>query len=87
MRHDDTLAFIVLSLYVFIFWVILYQVELRWRPFASIKCKLGFHQRTAVDLGKSVKKFRCIHCGKAKNHSHLKVIQGGKKTIDTKFKL
>lgn len=86
MQHDPVLLFIVGVLYSSIVWLILIQVEVRFRIYARMKCRVGFHKRTQDKLGKAVRQYRCVYCNKPKSHPHLVSIQGGKKDIDTKFR-
>lgn len=86
MPHDPIVLFFIFGLYAFIAWLIFYQIELRLRIIAGIKCRFGYHKRVHKKLGQVVKEYRCVHCGKAKDHPHLKILDGGKKDLGTKFK-
>jgi len=84
--HDPFILFLIFSLYAFISWLIVYQIELRWRPIAKLKCRLGYHRRRFRQLGREVSQYKCSICGKPKDHPHLKVIEGGKKDFGSTFK-
>lgn len=86
MQHDLFILYLIGGMYAFIAWLILYQIEIRWRPFAKMKCRLGYHKRSHKALGQKISQYRCVHCNKPKNHPHLKVIQGEKKNFDNNFK-
>lgn len=85
MQHDTPAIVLIGILYFAITWLILYQVEIRLRIFGRIKCRFGRHKRTSVELGKTVKHFKCLNCGQPKTH-HLKLIEGGKKDLGVKFR-
>ncbi len=61
-------------------WLIGAQVDLRLKIVARIKCLFGKH--AYKDKGKP--KYRCQICSKAQ--FHLKAIDGGKKSIDLRFR-
>lgn len=86
MQHDMFFTILIGCLYAFIAWLILYQIEIRLRLYAKIKCRLGFHKRTQKELGKTVKTNRCVHCKLPKSRANLTVIQGGKKDLGSNFK-
>jgi hypothetical protein len=86
MKDDNFIFLLLTGIYIFTFWLICYQIELRWRPVARIKCKFGYHKRKFKRLGQDVSSYRCEVCGKAKDHPHLKVIDGGKKDFDVPFR-
>lgn len=85
MKQEPIFIFIFICIYGFMAWLILYQIEIRLRLYAKLKCKLGYHKRTKTELGKTVKTYRCIYCNQPKS-THLTVINGGKKDIDNKFR-
>ena len=86
MSHDPIFTFLIACICVFTAWLIFYQIEIRLRIVASIKCYFGKHKRVYKKLGLVVKEYRCIYCGKAKDHSHLRILDGGKKDLGIKFK-
>lgn len=86
MQNNTIFPYIVGGMYALIFWLFIYQIEIRWHPYAKIKCKFGFHKRTTKKSGKITNKYRCVHCNSSKSHPHLRIIDGGKKDIGIKFR-
>lgn len=86
MQHDNGIWYILGAIYAFTAYLMLYQIEIRFKPLARLKCRFGYHRRIHKELGKIVSQYRCVHCNKPKDHPHLKVVEGGKKDLGTPFK-
>lgn len=84
--QDPFVVFVISLICILIFVLILYQIEAIWNPYAKIKCHFNRHTRVENRFGAITNHYRCIYCGKPKSHPHLKVLQGGKKTVDNTFK-
>lgn len=84
--QDPVAMFAITILYVAILWLILYQIELRFRPMGKLLCFLGIHKYKVKKLGKTVRQYKCDVCTKPKSHPHLTVIDGGNKKLEDKFK-
>lgn len=79
MQKDSIILYSILSLYFLIACLVARQVEIQFRPFSQLKCKLGFHKR-------EIRQYRCVYCKKPKKHPHLKYVEGGKKDLGIKFR-
>ncbi len=86
MQHDIPMLIILAIIYGTAAWLILYQIEIRVRFYARTKCRFGYHKRISKESGKTIKHYRCINCGKPKDHPHLQIIDGGKKDLGVKFR-
>lgn len=84
--HDIPVLLFLGAIYALTAYLILYQIEIRLRIVARIKCRLGYHKRTYKELGKIVTSHRCVHCKKSKSNANLTLIEGGKKDIGSTFK-
>ena len=84
MARDPVILFAVLSLYVLIAWLIIHRILIRTRLVGHLKCKFGRHQYVSLELGEIIKHHRCVFCNDAKHN--LKVLSGGKKNLEDKFK-
>lgn len=84
--HEITAIYLLGAIYAFTAWLIFYQIEIRFHIIARIKCRFGYHKRIYKELGLTKKEYRCVNCGKTKDHPHLKVIEGGKKDLGTPFR-
>ena len=85
MPQDNGPLYFIIVLYALLACVILYQVEMKWRIIASLKCKLGIHKRTVKVLKIVVHKYYCIYCKEPKKGSKLTIIEGGRKYLDIKY--
>jgi len=74
------------AIYLGMFGLLLYLVELKWGMVARLKCHFGYHKRTIRTIYRVVKRYRCVHCSKPQENMHLKIVEGGRKYIDTSFK-
>lgn len=89
MQGDSLGSFIGLT---FIFamviglFLIAYEDGIPFSLFKKLRCKLGLHKiRNKIGQLK-INVYYCRFCKKPRKHPELKVLDGGKKVFDTKFR-
>lgn len=77
---------IVLIGIVFGFMLLAYEDGVRFSLFKKLMCQFGWHSLYNSYGGMKVQKYYCQVCGKGRKHPDLKVVDGGKKIGNNRFK-
>lgn len=77
---------IVLIGIVFGLMLLAYEDGVHFSLFRKLMCRFGWHRLFNSYGGMKIQKYYCQACGKGRKHPDLKVVDGGKKMGDNKFR-